>query len=326
MKKYDKIKRVGHDQNQGIFANPDDQLIIKEKLDGANFRWTYNEDGKPVFGSKNVEYVKDGEPVYNSGEYEKLDGRFTDAIKYVRNKTDPLGFEQRGDNLEQYTFFAENMVSHSLEYRWDDVPQIIGFDVYDEEEKEWLSPKKADELLKSLGVPTAPWVEITNVESFKEKHGSEDGYEIPESEFRDGKGEGVVIINTDAEENNRSGFNTRAKLVTDEFAEKHKQATGANQSREAVHDHEKLVSKYCTDGRIRKHIEQLQDAGRDLGMSLMENKSELDGLPVRVSKDIIEEEYADIATSNWTINFKEFRSLVAKRCVYVLKQEVQKIE
>jgi len=37
----------------------------------------------------------------------------------------------------------------------------------------------------------------------------------------------------------------RAKLVTEEFKEKHKKATGTRQSVEAIHGHERAVSKFC---------------------------------------------------------------------------------
>lgn len=322
MKKYSKIKRVGHDQNQGMFENPDDQLIIKEKLDGANFRFTFNEDDQLVFGSKNVEYIdEDGEPAYDSSDYEKLDSRFTNAIEYIREEVDVSG-----KTWQRYTFFGENMVSHSLEYEWEKIPQFIGFDVYDHAEYRWLTVKEAYNLFDKLGLETAPIIMSVDAGAFKQKHNSEEGFPIPESQWRDGKGEGVVIINTDKEENDRSGFNTRAKLVTEEFKEKHKEATGARQSVEAIHGHEKAVSKFCTDQRIRKRIHAMQNEGRKLGMDLMANKDNSKGLPMRVAMDIVEEEYDGFVSSNWKVDFKEFRSLVAKRCVHVLKQEVQKLD
>lgn len=321
MKKYEKIKRVGHDQNQGMFQNPDDQLLIKEKLDGANFRWTYNHDGQPVFGSKNVEYKIEGKPDYS----ENVDGRFTNAIQHIRNNVD-IEKSNILDRPSRYTFFGENMVSHSLEYKWDETPQVIGFDIYDHKKDKFREQEFVDAVFGELGVTTAPVTMSMTVEGFREAHGSEDGFPIPESEYRDGKGEGVVIINRDMEENDRSGFNTRAKLVTEEFKEKHKEATGANQSVEAVDDHEKAVSKFCTDARIRKHINKMQNHGRELGMEMMENSGDHDGLPIRVAKDIVEEEYDSFVTSNWRLDFKDFRSLVAKRCVHVLKQEVQKLD
>lgn len=319
MKKYDKIKRVGHDQNKKMFDNPDDRLIIKEKLDGANFRWTYNEDGKPVFGSKNVEYKIDGEPDYS----ENVDGRFTDAIEFIREELDHE--EMMGDWGTDYTFFGENMVSHSLEYEWENTPQVILFDVYSHNVERFLSPYTAKNIAaRHKNLEAAPIVEETTVEDFKERHSSDEGYKVPESQYRDGKGEGVVIINRDQEEPDLSGFNYRAKLVTEEFKEKHKEATGARQSVEAIYGHERAVSKFCTDGRIKKHIHKMQDDGHDLGMEMM-SLEDGDGLYVRVAKDIVEEEYDSFVFSDWTVDFDEFRNLVAKRCAHVLKQEVQKL-
>jgi len=113
-------------------------------------------------------------------------------------------------------------------------------------------------------------------------------------------------------------------MVTEEFAEKHKQATGARQSKEAIHGHEKIVSKYCTDARIEKHIHKMRDEGRELGMELMGNEGDSTGLPIRVSVDILEEEADDIVRSNKTMEWKNYRKLVAKRCVHVLRQTIQK--
>jgi len=102
MKKYTKIRRIGHDRNNEILDNG--KLILKEKLDGANFRFTVTEiDGeqKFLFGSKNVEYKIDGEPDYK----ENVDGRFTDAIEHIRENCDPANFNP------DFTYFAENMVN-----------------------------------------------------------------------------------------------------------------------------------------------------------------------------------------------------------------------
>jgi len=305
MKKYTKIRRLGHERNQGILQRGN--LILKEKLDGANFRFTVTEEGEILCGSKNVEYQDESD----------VDGRFRDAIKCVKQK-----FEEAEENsfyYPRYTFFAENMVKHSLDYPFEEMPQIIGFDVYDHEENCYLSHTEAYEMFNSLGIKTAPIVDSFDAEEFDPEE-----YEVPESNFRDGKMEGVVIINQDLHEDQRSGFSTRAKTVTDEFAEKHKKATGARQSKEAIHGHEKVVSKYCTDGRIRKHIGKMKDEGRDLGMELMANQDGSAGLPIRVSTDILEEEADEIVKRNDKINWKEYRSLVADKCVYVLRQEITK--
>lgn len=311
MKKYTKIRRLGHDRNKGMLERGN--LILKEKLDGANFRFTVTEDGNFLFGSKNVEYKIDGEPDYS----ENVDGRFTDAIEFVRENCDPERIKETfGTN---YTFFAENMVSHSLEYPWEEMPQVIGFDIYDHDKDQYLEHTQAYSFFNSIGLKTAPVVDSFEAENFDAEE-----YEIPESNFRDGKMEGVVIINQGLTEDRRSGFSTRAKMVTDEFAEKHKKATGAKQSKEAIHGHEKVVSKYCTDGRIKKHIQKMIDEDRSMGMELMSNKGNNAGLPIRVSTDILEEEADEIVSRNDKMDWKKYRSLIADRCVYILRQEIQR--
>jgi len=211
------------------------------------------------------------------------------------------------------------MVKHSLEYNWEKTPQVIGFDIYNHREDRYLPTQKAYEHFNRHQIFTAPVVDKKTVEDFNPQE-----YEVPESRFRDGKMEGVVIINTDQVEDDRSGFSTRAKLVTEEFKEKHKKGTGARQSVEAIKGHEKIVSKYCTNARIRKHINKMRDAGRDLGKELMGNKDDSAGLPVRVATDILEEEASEIVRRNDEMNWKNYRSLVADRCLRVIEEEMQK--
>jgi len=281
-------------------------------VSNSNFRFNViNHDGekKFLFGSKNVEYKKNGEPDYE----ENVDDRFKDAINYIRENYDPKDF------AIGYTYFAENMVKHSLEYDWQNTPQVIAFDIYEHETGEYLSWPSVKQIFSDLGFPTAPVVDEMTVEEFEPED-----YEIPESNYRDGKMEGVVIINQDQEEDSRSGFNTRAKMVTEEFKEKHKKSTGARQSKEAVHGHEKIVSKYCTSGRIRKHIGKMRDEGRDLGKELMGSQEDSEGLPIRIAVDIIEEEADHIVRRNDEMNWKNYRSLIADRCLRVIEEEMQK--
>jgi len=48
-----------------------------------------------------------------------------------------------------------------------------------------------------------------------------------------------------------------------------------------------------------------------------------EGLYRRVAKDIIEEEWEEIAESNWKIDFAEFRNVVAGQCAPTLKSVMQ---
>lgn len=312
MKKFDKVKRAGHKYNQGMFQ--EGELVIKEKLDGANFRFTVTENGELLFGTRNVEYKIDGEPDYE----ENVDSRFKAAIEHVREQVDAE--RVRDIYGTQYTFFGENMVKHSLDYDWENTPQFVGFDVYDEDAEKYLHTDQAYNLINKIGLACAPIIERLPAEDFDISEFDA----AQESEFRDGAGEGVVIINEDAEENDLSGFNTRAKMVTDEFEEKHEESMGGGkQDGDEPEGHNILVRRYCTDGRINKHIHKMRDEGRDLSMQLMANQDDSTGLPIRVAQDIVEEEYEDIVRLDQAVDFKRFRSDVATQCVSRLRAMMQ---
>ena len=246
-----------------------------------------------------------------------MDKRFKAAIDHVRETVD---VDELPDERHRMTFFGENMVKHSLDYDWDDVPRFIGFDIYCHDCEEYVEWEKAKTIFEvNLGLATAPVVDEISVDDFDQD------YEVPESEWRDGKAEGVVIINEDLDENHRSGFSTRAKLVTDEFVEKHKESMDGG-GRESVHDYEKIASKYATEARIRKQIHKMQDEGRKLGMELMQNSGNSTGLPMRVVEDIFIEECPEIVRSNHTINMKKLRSEIAKKCVSILRRVMRNSE
>lgn len=55
--KYVKIKQLGDEENENIFAEPEDEIVIQEKIDGANFRFMIK-DGKIIFGSRTRELIE----------------------------------------------------------------------------------------------------------------------------------------------------------------------------------------------------------------------------------------------------------------------------
>ena len=50
-KQYNKIYTLGYKDNKDIFVDPNDEIVIEEKIDGANMRFYVGEDGKLIFGS-----------------------------------------------------------------------------------------------------------------------------------------------------------------------------------------------------------------------------------------------------------------------------------
>jgi len=314
MKKYDKIKRLGHRATDGILE-PETNLVITEKLDGNNFRWTYDEEyEKLVFGSRNVEFRKEGgEPMDPTDE--GFGSQFKEAAKYVTDKLSLEDLVVSTFDFSNYVFFGENMVKHTLNYRFEEMPQWLCFDIYDKTTESFISREEVKNLCEFLGFSPVPEASVYGVEDFKEQFEPDKPESIvPEqSEFRDGKPEGVIVRNKD------NGI--RAKILTEEFKEKHRADSQKSQHGEKSlpgDDVMTMLNTYVTDARIRKHIKKLTvDEDKDLEMELMEH------LPMRVVEDVFEEEYEEIVRSRWTIDFKKFRSKVAKKCVKLLRAEIR---
>lgn len=301
MKKFRKIKRLGHRSTNGILE--EGGLIILEKIDGNNVRVTYDDEHeKLLFGSRNVEFKEDGVPFDHDSD--EIGGQFEDVTDYIHNTI------EEEEKLSDITLFGENMVKHTLEYNWDEAPQWLVFAAFDEEEKTWLPWSEVVDIAHDLGFETVPVVDRMDPETFKEAFDPDDPDDfVPESEYRPGLAEGVVIRNTEND--------MMAKIRTEEFKEKH-DTDGSKKKPKTPNDTNDLINEYATDGRIRKHIEKLVvDQGEDLEMELMEQ------LPMNVVEDIFEEEYEEIVRTNKTINFKDFRSGVADRCVTLLKKRIR---
>ena len=55
--KYTKIRILGNIENKDIFSDPEDEIIIVEKIDGANFRFYINEQDKNNFNIDKLEKI-----------------------------------------------------------------------------------------------------------------------------------------------------------------------------------------------------------------------------------------------------------------------------
>jgi hypothetical protein len=166
-------------------------------------------------------------------------------------------------------------------------------------------------MFKSLGLQVVPLVSIE--ECIKPSVINDDI--VPVSAyaptlFPDMKAEGVVFKNYEKQ--------IFAKYVRDEFRERNAHAFGRSpkyNKHEDTNDSE-FIFKYCTNARIEKIIMKHINLGKELDMSLM-------GHIIRdVYIDIIEEEWREILTSNWKLDFKHIRKTIAPRCRAVLEQMI----
>jgi hypothetical protein len=299
-KTYPKIFRVGHKENESIFHDDEDIIIIEEKIDGANFRFILN-DGKIIFGSHRQQIVSD------IGAKTNVHKNFIKVIKYIEdtyniNKT---FWDTHLNN--KYIFYGEATFKHTLEYNWKTIPLFLGFDIYDIINEKFLKNDEKRITFCKMGIVNVPLIiECCAKELTLDEDIIPISYYAPITNINQ-LAEGVVCKNY-----NKQIF---CKYVQEKFKEKNQEVFGLTKKQaKQLNDEELLVATYCTNARIDKIIfKMIIDKNVILNMSL------LGELIKKTYEDIIEENWHEILVSNWTINFKSVRKLVAKRCLEVLK-------
>lgn len=304
--KYHKLKRLGDDENKDIFANPNDVIHIQEKIDGGNFRF-YVSNGKVIFGSRTRELEETEDNAKN----------FRKCIEFIREKL-------AGKDLTEYEgliFYGECCVKHTISYNWDKIPPFLGFDIkgiisesWEEETKRGYLPHDVTkEYFEELKLPMVPLIDIVSSREISlpitDDLVPKSVYSLDSAE--DQKAEGIVFKNYDKQ--------IFAKYVRDAFKEKNAKAFGGSPKYNKVNDTDnaEFVFKYVTNARIEKLVLKQLDDGEKLSMKLM-------GTLIKSTYlDIIEEEWKEILTSNWKLDFKNLRKLCAPRVRAVLEQMIE---
>ena len=304
MRKFPKLKYPNDPETDGIKAG---DVVVTEKLDGANFRFTWNDDHDLVVGTRNHDFHEDDE---------NLPKAFEHAVEYVQETVE---YQPR---YRGYTVFGEAMHLHSLEYEdveyevpssgsayFKDEPNFIMFDAWDNMDERWLSWGSVVTLADDMGLTTTQVIERGDP--------SDLDFDVPDESMFGGPMEGIVARRYDG--------SVRAKIVTDDFRERN--ATTFNDPSKAQTEGGEFVSTYVTDARIEKVAHKLVDRGEydHLQMPMMED------LPREVLKDAVAENAWELLSSDslevtWDDDFKgEVRSKASKKCARVLKNEVVEI-
>jgi len=300
--KYHKIKRLGDDENKDIFLNPDDEIVIEEKVDGANIRILIK-DGKIIFGSRTQQLTSD------EGEDIKIEKNFRRCVDFIREKLKDVDLKP----FNNLILIGECMVRHTLNYDWDKIPPFLGFDIYDIKEENYLD---LNNVILNYGILNLPIVPIINICKASELGEINDDF-VPISQYAprenpNQKAEGLVFKNY-----KRQIF---AKYVRDEFKEHNSKVFGGNPkyNKQGDTNNDEIVFKYCTNARIEKCIFKLIDLGEKLEMALMKK------LPTMVYNDMMEEEWKEITDPKKRnkIDFYNLNKLITKRCLSVLEQVI----
>jgi len=289
--KYHKIHQLGHEDNVEIFHDVDDDIYIEEKVDGGNFRVMLR-DGIITLGTRTQQVGT----IHDEGVGKQWNRTFQFLKETLSGAVLP----------EAYIFYGEAMVRHSINYDWDRTPPFLGFDVglvRDDENRDFLPYDEKKRLFEELGLPMVPLIEV--VKAGKIQKITDD--DLPQSAFYDGPVEGLVYKNY-----SKGIF---AKYVSDKFKEVNRETFGGGKKHQE-NDDGKIVAQYCTNARIEKQIFQLLDKGEKLEMQLMTK------LPRAVTKDMWDENWQEITTSHFKVDFHRIRKLIAGRCGKVLQQMI----
>lgn len=296
--KYPKIKIIGDEENKDLLSNPEDFIIIEEKIDGGNFRFMIYNDNL-IFGTRTQQITSD------EGKESNVNKNFKRCLMYIKDK---IINNINKNKYNHYIFFGECCVKHSMGYDWEKIPPFIGFDVYSMKEKKFLDYTDVKKIYNSLKIEVVPLIEIIQASKLK-KYTDED---IPITKYPPKlnpklQAEGIVFKN----------YRTQifAKYVRSQFKEENKLAFGSSK-KYANDDSERVAFEYCTNARIEKCIFKLIDDGNKLSVKLMEL------LPNAVYADIVEEHYKDVMFSRMTVNFHTIKKIVSTRCFKVLSQVI----
>lgn len=295
-KKYTKIKKLGDFENKDIFTNPDDVIVIQEKVDGANFRFHFNEEGNIIFGSRTQQLTD------NNGEYTNMAKVFTSCADYIKEQVMANTTKERRIKLMDYLFYGEAMHKHTISYDWENTPRFLGFDARKVSDGEFTCTTVVKALFEELGLETVPELLVIRAGLVPEINDAI----VPKTKFGNTQAEGVVFKNITR--------NIYAKYVRNEFKEANAKTFGGNPKYSKVDNtnNADFIFKYCTNARIEKLIHKLQDEGNNLSMKM------IGPLIKRTYDDIVEEEWRDILNSNWTLSFKDIRKGIAPRIRAVL--------
>jgi len=148
--KYPKIHAIYKDREVGeIYRNPEDIIVVEEKLDGSNFRFIIN-NNTVTFGSRNLELGTESSK------------QFTECIEYLYN----ILKSKKLKNYHGKIFYGEYVSQrnrHTLNYDWKSVPIFSGYDVYDVVNGYWFDHESAKQAFEDLGLAFVPIVEIGKV-------------------------------------------------------------------------------------------------------------------------------------------------------------------
>lgn len=220
-----------------------DDIVIQEKIDGANFSIRYDKDDNSIKAFSRKRELDFSNNLRGAWEWsQKLS---VDLVKSVL-----------GDNL---ILFGEWLVHHTVRYPGDKYQKAYFYDVYDTETEEYLTQDKVEKIINDLGLTYVPvfyigkFISWDHVKSY-----------IGKTEMGGEYGEGIVVKNQTKlnDPNTRLPFYT--KIVCETFCETKGHSHNKVVDMAKVAEREQLVElteTVVTKARVAKLINKMIDEG-----------------------------------------------------------------
>lgn len=297
-KKYQHLERFGNAEVNDIEIG---ECLIFPKIDGTNASIWLNSDGEIRAGSRNRELTLEKD---NAGFY--AHALSNDNIKRYLKKH------------PTHRLYGEWLVPHSLKtYREDAWRRFYIFDVCIDKEDDGVEYIPYDiykPLLEEFDLDYIPPLAVIRNASYDQFV-----YYLDKNDFlvQDGKGAGEGIVIKNYNFYNRYGRQTWAKIVTNEFKEKHTKAMGSPKIDNDYIIEEKIVREFCTESFIEKEFAKMVNEKDGW------NSRYIPEFLGRVWHEFVKEESWNIVKhfKSPTINYKLLNNLVTKK-IKEVKQDI----
>ena len=220
-----------------------DDIVIQEKIDGANFSIRYDKEDNSVKAFSRKKELNFSNNLRGAWEWsQKLS---VDLIKNVL-----------GDNL---VLFGEWLVPHTVKYPDDKYQNAYFFDVYNTETEEYLIQDKVKKIISDLNLNYVPvfyigkFISWDNVKSY-----------IGNTEMGGLFGEGIVVKNQTKLNNPNTRLPFYTKIVCETFCETKAHSHNKVVDMEKMADRERAVAlteTIVTKARVTKLINKMVDEG-----------------------------------------------------------------
>lgn len=287
--KYQKLVKRNLDT---MFADVN-TIVVQEKLDGANASFYIEPDGKLHAHSRNRKL----------SETETLRGFYG----HITEKWIRASAWQEPTEWENYTFYGEWLVPHTLEYKDEAYNQFYLFDVYDNKQGMFLDHYLVRAFARILDVPTPDVLFIGSYSEFKTRY--EELTNVPSQLSKSGMMEGIVLKPTH-QVFYKEGM--AAKIVNPKFQEVKGDLKVKEQKSQSLE--RQLSNLLVTDYRVEKTLHKLIDEGTiDEEITPDQFGKLIPEITAAIVADVIHE---DLATNN------QFAREISKRVGSTLRKKV----